>query len=53
MNRHGNMDVIISANDEVKQMINHIPMSDDNKVSVSDFQEMIIKLSGGKKDDEV
>lgn len=47
------MDIIISANDEVKRMIKEIPLEEDNKVSPERFQNMIISIVSGKGKDEV
>ena len=47
------MDIIISANDEIKRMIKEIPLDDDNKVHPEKFQNMIIAIANGKEKDEV
>lgn len=47
------MDIIISANDEIKKMIKEIPLDKDNKVSPEEFQNMILMLANGKKGNEV
>lgn len=47
------MDIIISANSEIKKMIKDIPLDEDNKVNPEKFQEMIIAIIDGKECDEV
>lgn len=47
------MDIIISANDEIKRMIREIPLEDNKKVSPEKFQDMIISIANGREKDEV
>lgn len=47
------MDIIISANDEMKRMIKEIPLEVDNKVSLEKFQNIIISIVNGKEKNEV
>ena len=47
------MDIIISANDEIKRMIKEILLDEDNKVRPEKFQNMIISIANGKGKDEV
>lgn len=47
------MDIIISANDEVKRMIKEIPLDDNDKISLELFQKMIDLVVNGKKNDEI
>lgn len=43
------MDIIISANDEVKKMINTIPLDEKNKISPEKFLEMILSIINEKE----
>lgn len=47
------MDVIISANDEIKRIIKEISLEDNKKVSPEKFQDMIISIANGRKENEV
>ena len=47
------MDIIISANDEIKRMIKEIPLEEDNKVSPENFQNLITSIANGKGKDEI
>lgn len=47
------MDIIISANDEIKRMIKEIPLEEDKRVSPENFQNMIISIANGSEKDEV
>ncbi len=47
------MDIIISANNEIKRMVKEIPLEEDNKVSPERFQEMILLIADGKGKDEL
>lgn len=47
------MDVIISANSEIKKMIKDIPLDENKKVSPEKFQEMIMAIANGTESDEI
>lgn len=47
------MDIIISANDEIKQMIKDIPLDEENKIIPEKFQNMIISIANRKEKDEI
>lgn len=47
------MDIIISANDEIKRMIKEIPLEEDKRVSAENFQNMIISIANGEEEDEL
>ena len=47
------MDVIISSNDEIKNMIKDIPLGEDKKIEPNKFMEMVYALANGKGKDEV
>lgn len=47
------MDVIISANEEVKKMIKEMPLNEDKKVSPEMFQEMILEIVNGRNKNDV
>ncbi len=47
------MDIIISANDEIKRMIKEIPLEDNKKISPVKFQNMIISIIKDTKENAV
>lgn len=47
------MDIIISANDEIKTMIKEIPLDECGKISPDIFQEMVIAIANGTGSNEV
>lgn len=47
------MDVIISANEEVKKMIKEMPLKEDKRVSPEVFQEMILEIANGRNKNDV
>lgn len=47
------MDIIISANDEIKRMIKEIPLEDNKKISSVKFQDMIISIIKDTKENAV
>ena len=47
------MDIIISANDEIKEMITKIPIGEDGKIRPEDFQEMVVKIIQDKENDAI
>ena len=42
--RRNKVDVIISANDEIKRMIKDITLNEEGKVSPEDFQKMVLTI---------
>lgn len=47
------MDVIISASDEIKEVIMKVPLGEDNKINPDLFRELVLRIAQGKEEDEV
>ncbi len=47
------MDIIISANDEIKKLINEIQLNDENKINPEVLQEILVLIAKGKGKDEI
>ena len=47
------MDIIISANDEIKKLINEIQLDDENKIKPEVFEEIFVTITKGKEKDEI
>lgn len=47
------MDIIISANSEIKKMIEEMPLDENNKVSPEKFQKIIVEIAKGTEKNEL